>query len=38
MTGISIPLLPSRILEETRAFYERLGLRATGWWPRESGG
>ena len=38
MSGLSIPILPSRALEETRAFYERLGFRATGWWPSEFGG
>lgn len=36
--GIAIPILPSRDLEETRAFYERLGFHAAGWWPREFGG
>jgi len=36
--GIAIPILPSRDLDETRGFYERLGFRAAGWWPREFGG
>ena len=36
--GIAIPILPSRDLVETRAFYERLGFRAAGWWPEEFGG
>jgi len=36
--GIAIPILPSRDLAETRAFYERLGFHASGWWPREFGG
>lgn len=34
----SIPILPARDLQETRAFYERLGFRTTGWWPHEFGG
>jgi catechol 2,3-dioxygenase-like lactoylglutathione lyase family enzyme len=33
-----IPILPSRDLVKTRAFYERLGFRTTGWWPQEFGG
>ena len=37
-TGISIPILPARDLAETRAFYERLGFHAAGWWPNEFGG
>ena len=36
--GIAIPILPSRDLAETRAFYERLGFKATGWWPDTFGG
>lgn len=36
--GITIPILPSRDLEKTRAFYERLGFYAAGWWPNEFGG
>ena len=31
--GVAIPILPARDLGETRAFYERLGFRALGWWP-----
>jgi catechol 2,3-dioxygenase-like lactoylglutathione lyase family enzyme len=37
-TGIAIPILPSRDLTETRAFYARLGFTAAGWWPTEFGG
>ena len=33
-----IPILPSRDLVKTRAFYEQLGFRTTGWWPQEFGG
>jgi len=36
--GVAIPILPARDLVETRAFYERLGFRAAGWWPHEFGG
>src|SRR5262245_55082544 len=36
--GLSIPILPARDLDETRAFYERLGFQTAGWWPREFGG
>jgi catechol 2,3-dioxygenase-like lactoylglutathione lyase family enzyme len=36
--GIAIPILPARDLHETRAFYERLGFHAAGWWPNEFGG
>ena len=36
--GIAIPILPARDLAETRAFYERLGFEALGWWPDEFGG
>ena len=36
--GVAIPILPARDLGETRAFYERLGFRAAGWWPNEFGG
>lgn len=36
--GIAIPILPARDLGETRAFYERLGFSAAGWWPEEFGG
>jgi catechol 2,3-dioxygenase-like lactoylglutathione lyase family enzyme len=36
--GIAIPILPARDLGETRRFYEALGFRATGWWPKEFGG
>ena len=36
--GIAIPILPSKDLVETRAFYEALGFRAAGWWPKEFGG
>ena len=36
--GIAIPILPSRNLDETRAFYERLGFQAAGWWPDTFGG
>ena len=36
--GVAIPILPARDLDETRAFYERLGFRAAGWWPSEFGG
>ena len=36
--GIAIPILPARDLNETRAFYERLGFQAAGWWPKEFGG
>jgi catechol 2,3-dioxygenase-like lactoylglutathione lyase family enzyme len=35
--GVAIPILPSRDLNETRAFYERLGFHAAGWWPSEFG-
>ena len=34
----AIPILPARDLGETRSFYEGLGFRATGWWPKEFGG
>lgn len=33
-----VPILPSRDLARTRAFYERLGFETTGWWPGEFGG
>ena len=36
--GVSIPILPARDLNETRAFYERLGFQAAGWWPNQFGG
>ena len=36
--GIAIPILPARDLAETRAFYERLGFQAAGWWPTTFGG
>ena len=36
--GIAIPILPSRDLLETRAFYERLGFESAGWWPDTFGG
>ena len=36
--GIAIPILPARDLAETRAFYERLGFHAAGWWPTQFGG
>ena len=36
--GVAIPILPARDLDVTRAFYERLGFRAAGWWPNEFGG
>ena len=36
--GIAIPILPARDLAETRRFYEGLGFRAAGWWPKEFGG
>lgn len=36
--GIAIPILPARNLNETRAFYERLGFQAAGWWPTAFGG
>ena len=36
--GIAIPILPARDLVETRAFYERLGFEAAGWWPSAFGG
>jgi catechol 2,3-dioxygenase-like lactoylglutathione lyase family enzyme len=36
--GKAIPILPARDLNETRAFYERLGFQAAGWWPTEFGG
>ena len=36
--GIAIPILPARDLEQTRAFYERLGFTAAGWWPDTFGG
>jgi len=36
--GIAIPILPARDLYETRAFYERLGFQAAGWWPTQFGG
>jgi catechol 2,3-dioxygenase-like lactoylglutathione lyase family enzyme len=36
--GVAIPILPARDLDETRAFYDRLGFRAVGWWPNEFGG
>lgn len=35
---IAIPILPARDLEATRAFYERLGFVAVGWWPSQFGG
>ena len=31
--GIAIPILPSKDLSETRAFFEALGFHAAGWWP-----
>jgi catechol 2,3-dioxygenase-like lactoylglutathione lyase family enzyme len=34
--GVSIPILPSRDLVETRAFYERLGFE-TGYWSLAQG-
>ncbi len=36
--GIAIPILPARDLGETRAFYEGLAFRTTGWWPDAFGG
>ncbi|MEP6550105.1 MAG: VOC family protein [Gemmatimonadales bacterium] len=36
--GLAFPMLPARDLGESRAFYERLGFRASGWWPDEFGG
>lgn len=36
--GIAFPILPARDLDEARVFYERLGFRAAGWWPKEFGG
>lgn len=36
--GLAIPILPSRDLHETRAFYERLGFSTTGFWPEGFGG
>jgi len=33
-----IPILPSRDLVKTRAFYEQLGFATRGWWPEEFGG
>ncbi len=36
--GVAIPILPSRNLNETRAFYEKLGFSVAGWWPDEYGG
>ena len=36
--GLAIPILPARDLHETRAFYERLGFAAVGWWPDTFGG
>ena len=36
--GVSIPILPARNLDETRAFYESLGFQTMGWWPQEFGG
>jgi catechol 2,3-dioxygenase-like lactoylglutathione lyase family enzyme len=36
--GIAIPILPSRDLVATRAFYERLGFQTPGWWPDTFGG
>jgi catechol 2,3-dioxygenase-like lactoylglutathione lyase family enzyme len=36
--GLATPILPARDLTETRAFYERLGFVAAGWWPNEFGG
>jgi len=36
--GIAIPILPARDLAETRAFYERFGFQAAGWWPTTFGG
>lgn len=36
--GLAIPILPARNLDETRAFYERIGFQVVGWWPREFGG
>jgi len=38
MSDVSIPILPSRDLAETRSFYERLGFEAAGWWPDTFGG
>jgi catechol 2,3-dioxygenase-like lactoylglutathione lyase family enzyme len=35
--GIAIPILPARDLVATRAFYERLGFRTTGWWTEFGG-
>lgn len=32
------PILPARDLADTRAFYERLGFNAVGWWPQAFGG
>ena len=37
MPGIAIPILPSRNLVETRAFYEALGFTVAGWWPEFGG-
>lgn len=34
----AVPILPSRNLDETRTFYERLGFQTTGWWPQAFGG
>jgi len=38
MSDVSIPILPSRNLAETRSFYEKLGFEAAGWWPDTFGG
>ena len=34
----AVPILPARELDETRAFYERLGFKTIGWWPDAAGG
>lgn len=32
------PILPARDLQDTRAFFERLGFSTVGWWPHTFGG
>jgi catechol 2,3-dioxygenase-like lactoylglutathione lyase family enzyme len=34
----AVPILPARDLQETRAFYERLGFATWGFWAAEFGG
>jgi catechol 2,3-dioxygenase-like lactoylglutathione lyase family enzyme len=36
-SAFAVPILPARSLEETRAFYERIGFQVAGWWPEFGG-